>query len=169
MNVRRQEMAAARAPRHSAPSRPAEPPKPRLRVIPTLRTRRRRASALGLVGCTLAFGFLIGLTAFQAQVAQNQIMVDQVAHDLRAEQLKFDHSRLQVAQLQAPDVILAKAKKLNMHPAAATNPPSYIPSSPEIVTEVLIAVSGGPEVQVPSASSTRPDWAAYKQITGERK
>jgi hypothetical protein len=169
MNIRRQEMAAAGAPRRSqAPSRPVEPPKPKLRVVPTLRTRHRRASALGLVGCTLAFGFLVGLTAFQAQVAQNQIMVDQVARDLRAEQLKFDHSRLQVAQLQAPDVILAKAKKLNMHPAAATNPLSYIPSSPEIVTEVLIAASGGPEVQVPSASSTRPDWAAYKQITGER-
>ncbi len=169
MNVRRQEMAAARAPKHSAPSRPVEPPKPKLRVVPTLRTRRRRASALGLLGCTLAFGFLVGLTAFQAQLAQNQIMVDQVARDLRVEQLKFDHSRLQVAQLQAPDVILAKAKKLNMHPAVATNPLSYIPSSPEIVTEVLIAASGGPEAQVPSASSTRPDWAAYKQITGEQK
>jgi hypothetical protein len=169
MNVRRQEMAAARATKHSAPSRPIEPPKPKLRVVPTLRTKRRRASALGLVGCTLAFGFLIGLTAFQAQLAQNQIMVDQVARDLRSEQLKFDHSRLQVAQLQAPDVILAKARKLNLHPAAATNPLSYIPSSPEIVTEVLIAASGGPDVQVPSASSTRPDWAAYKQITGEKK
>jgi hypothetical protein len=169
MNVRRQEMAAARATKHSASSRPIEPPKPKLRVVPTLRTKRRRASALGLVGCTLAFGFLIGLTAFQAQLAQNQIMVDQVARDLRSEQLKFDHSRLQVAQLQAPDVILAKARKLNLHPAAATNPLSYIPSSPEIVTEVLIAASGGPDVQVPSASSTRPDWAAYKQITGEKK
>ncbi len=169
MNIRRQEMAAAGAPRRSqAPSRPVEPPKPKLRVVPTLRTRRRRASVLGLVGCTLAFGFLIGLTAFQAQVAQNQIMVDQVARDLRAEQLKFDHSRLQVAQLQAPDVILAKARKLGMHPAAAINPLSYIPSSPDIVTEVLIAASGGPEVQVPSASSTRPDWAAYKKIIGEK-
>lgn len=169
MNVRRQEAAAARAPKHSTPARPVEPPRPRLRIVPTLRTRRRRASALGLVGCTLVFGFLIGLTAFQAQLAQNQIMVDQVARDLRAEQLKFDHSRLQVAQLQAPDIILAKAKKLNMHPAVATDPLSYIPSSPEIVTEVLIAASGGPEVQVSSASSTRPDWATYKQITGENK
>ncbi len=169
MNVRRQEVAAARAPKHSAPSRSVDPPKPKLRVVPTLRARRRRASAVGLVGCTLAFGFLIGLTAFQAQLAQNQIMVDQVARDLRAEQLKFDHSRLQVAELQAPNIILARARKLNMHPAAATNPLSYIPSSPEIVTEVLIAASGGPQVQVPSASSTRPDWAAYKQITGETK
>jgi hypothetical protein len=169
MNVRRQEMAAASAPKHSAPSRAAVPLKPKLRVVPTLRTKRRRASALGLVGCTLAFGFLIGLTAFQAQLAQNQIMVDQVARDLRAEQLKFDHSRLRVAQLQAPDVILAKAKKLNMHPAAAANPLSYIPSSPEIVTEVLIAASGGPDVQVSSASSTRPDWATYKQITGDNR
>jgi predicted lipid-binding transport protein (Tim44 family) len=170
MNVRRQEMAAAREPKRSqAPARPPEPPKPKLRVLPTLRARRRRAGVLGLLGCALLFGFLVGLTAFQAQLAQNQIMVDQVARDLRAEQLKFDHSRLRIAQLQAPDVILAKARKLGMHPPAANSAPSYIPSSSDIVTEVLIAASGGPDVQVPSASATRPDWASYKQITGEQK
>jgi hypothetical protein len=168
MNVRRQEMAAVRAPKRSVPSRPVEPPKPKLRVVPTVRTRRRRASVLGFLGCMLAFGFLVGLTAFQAQLAQNQIEVDQVARDLRNEQLKFDRARLQVAQMQAPEVILAKAKKLGMRPPKTGEQPNYLPPSKDVVTEVLIATGGGPDAQVKSASSTRPDWAAYKKINGEK-
>jgi hypothetical protein len=169
VNVRRQEMAAVRAPKRSlTPSRPIEPPKPKLRVVPTVRARRRRATVLGSLGCMLVFGFLIGLTAFQAQLAQNQIEVDQVARDLRTEQLKFDHSRLQIAQMQAPEVILAKAKKLGMRSPKPGEQPNYLPPSKDIVTDVLIASAGGPDAQVRSASSTRPDWAAYKKITGEK-
>jgi cell division protein FtsL len=168
MNVRRQEMAAVRAPKRPAASRPVEPPKPKLRVVPTVRTRRRRASVLGLLGCMLVFGFLIGLTAFQAQLAQNQIEVDQVARDLRTEQLKFDHARLQIAQMQAPEVILAKAKKMGMRAPRPGEQPSYLPPSKDTVTDVMIANGGGPDAQVKSESSTRPDWAAYKKITGEK-
>ena len=169
MNLRKSDLAAARQPQEAsrtAPARPVEPPKPKLRVVANVRTRRRRASALGFLACAVAFGFMVGITAFQAQLAQNQIEVDQVARDLRAEKLKFDKGRLEIARLQAPEVILARAKKLGMHEPA--NDPLYIPPSKDSVTEVVIALAGGPDAQASSASSTRPDWAAYKKITGEK-
>lgn len=169
MNVLGRDLATARRVQEIKPTphlaTEAETPKPKLRVVPSLRTRRRRASVLGLVACTLTFGFMIGITAFQAQLALNQIEVDRVSKELRAEQLMFDHSRLEIARLQAPDVILARAKQLGM--VVPTVPAKYIPPSSNTVTEVLIATAGGPEAEVPSGSTTRPDWSAYKKIVGE--
>jgi hypothetical protein len=143
---------------------PAEQPRPKLVIVPTLRARRRRASAVGLLACACVFGFLVGLTAFQAQLAQNQMEVDQVDKDLRAEQLKFDRSRLEVARLQAPRNVLARADKLGM-----TVSTRFVFAAPSqaVVTEVLVAASGGPEAALTSESLTRPDWSAYKKIMGE--
>jgi cell division protein FtsL len=145
-------------------TRPHDPPKPKLQVVPTsVRAKRRRASVLGLFACALVFGFMIGLTAFQAQLAQNQIEVDSVQRELQTEQLRFDRARLEVARLQAPKNILARAEKLGMK-ASVDN--VYLPPSQAVVTEVLVAAAGGPEAQVTSASETRPDWSTYKKTMG---
>jgi hypothetical protein len=147
-----------------AATTPAEKPAPKLAIVPTLRARRRRASAVGLLACGCVFGFLVGLTAFQAQLAQNQMEVDQIDKDLSAEQLKFDRSRLVVARLQAPRNVLARADKLGMQVSKQF---VFAAPSQAVVTEVLVAASGGPEEALTSDSLTRPDWSAYKQVMGE--
>lgn len=168
MNDRRSNVATARPieePKRvtKAPAA-APPPKPKLQVVPAaVRHRRRRFSVLGLFACGLVFVFMIGLTAFQAQLAQNQIEVDAVQRELQTEQLKFDRARLEVARLQAPKNILARAEKLGMK--ASTNNLYLVPSQ-AVVTEVLVGAAGGPDAQVTSASETRPDWSTYKKTMG---
>jgi hypothetical protein len=147
-----------------APVVAEERPRPKLAIVPTIRARRRRASAMGLLACGCLFGFMVGLTAFQAQLAQNQIEVDQIDKELSAEQLKFDHSRLEVARLQAPRNVLARADKLGMHISK-----DFVFAAPTqaVVTEVLVAASGGADPELTSESLTRPDWSAYKKVMGE--
>lgn len=166
MNVRRKELLApldaAHAPRREAAH--PEPVRPKLRIVPSVRVRRRRASVLGLLACGLVFGFMVGLTAFQAQLAQNQQLVDQASTELRTEQLKFDRSRREIAGLQSPKNILDRATKMGMY---ASTSAVYLEVKSDVVTEVLVAAGGGADAAAASASSTRPDWSAYKKISAE--
>jgi hypothetical protein len=49
--------------------------------------------ALAIVGTTLVFGFMIGLAAFQAQLATNQLQVDAVEKQLQAAELTYERNR----------------------------------------------------------------------------
>lgn len=138
------------------------PERPRLRVVPTV-TRRRRASAFAAVIITLLFAGMVALTAFQAQLAANQLVLDQVDQELRDEQAQYQRNRLQVAQLESPQHVLSEAKRLGMGVPDNT---TYISSTADVVTAVLRSVGGGPESVTRPGGATRPDLAEYKKVMG---
>jgi hypothetical protein len=162
---RRAAMATAPRPERPAPSRPDAPARPSLRIIARPAQRRRRMGALAITGSILLFGFMIGLAAFQAQLARNQIQVDSVERDLKDAELAFERNRAELARLESPQRIITEATKLGMqHPKGRTR---FLTPSAAVVTEVLISAGGGPSDAVAGDSQTRPDWSAYKNATGD--
>jgi hypothetical protein len=115
-------------------------------------------------GTTLVFGFMIGLAAFQAQLASNQLQVDALEKQLQTSELNYERNRAEVTRLESPQRIVAEATKLGM---ASTGKPRYLTPSAETLTEVLVAAGGGPDADVTAAGPTRPDWSTYKNATGK--
>ena len=125
-------MAVARAPRRlltaTAPlPKQKEQPRAELRVVgPAPR------SALVTTACAVAALFVVffALVVFHTVMLQNQQRLDRLDDQVEAAQSKYEHLRLEVAQLEAPQrVVDAATQKLGMVPAAGT---TYLtPSSPE--------------------------------------
>ncbi len=114
---------AARVPRISAAER---------RHLEVVRNRRRvRTGVLSSVAVTLVFASLFGLAAMQAVLVQGQLELDQVEQGIA--NLKEERGRLEtnLAALEAPDLIAAKAKAEGMVPP------------PEVIT--IPAVTGEDE------------------------
>ena len=89
-----------------APAR--EKKRPELRVVPP-RVRRRRAGLAVSGTCLAVFGLLFGLTAFQALIARNQMDLDRTEQRL-ADAVEYqDKLRLQVARMESPDNVIARA------------------------------------------------------------
>jgi hypothetical protein len=103
---------------------------------------------------------MVSLAAFQAQLAQNQLEVDDTEHELRDAHARYDRNRLEVARLQSPERILAEAERMGMQPARASQ---YLTPSVAVVAEVLRASGTGPVDR--STGATRPDWSEYKKAT----
>jgi hypothetical protein len=121
--------------------------------------------ALAITGSILLFGFMIGLAAFQAQLARNQLQVDSVERDLKDAELSFERNRAELARLESPQRIITEATKMGMQPPKGRT--RYLTPSASVVNEVLVAAGGGPSDAVAGDSQTRPDWSAYKNATGE--
>jgi cell division protein FtsL len=109
----------------TAPARrpKAQPqPRPRLRVVPPdyvpPRIRRRRAR-LVLVGCGTLFALgLLAIASLHVVLAQGQFELERLETRAAAEQAKYDRLRLQVAELEAPERVVAAAQqRLGMVPA----------------------------------------------------
>lgn len=154
----------ASAPRREPTPRLEIPDAPKLRVVPEVVRRRRAGVFTALVICVV-FGAMVALTAFQAQLAANQFILDGIEQQLRDERAQFERNRLKVAQLQSPQHVLEEAKKLGMKLPEET---TYISASADVVTVVMRAVGGGPDsaTATGSGSGHRPDWVEYKQVMG---
>ncbi len=137
-----------------------ERPRPQLSIVPDAVRRRRRAGVLASVLFGLLFTAMVSLVAFQAQLAANQLQLDQVEKDIRDSQLRFDRNRLQLALAQSPQVILERASALGMVDAGRT---TYASSTPDAVTAVLKSVGAQAAEGV---SQTRADWSEFKRIMG---
>ena len=116
--------ASAAAPATAAPKR--EPvARPDLEVVPPHRRTRARLGVFGGIAVVLLFGSLLGLAIFHSVLVQGQLRLDQANREIAQEQARERELRLQVAQLGAPERVLAAAEARGM---VQPNDRKYLPA-----------------------------------------
>lgn len=139
----------------------AEQERPALKVVPR-RVRRRRAGVVLSLGVATLFALMLGLVAFQARIAQDQLRLDRVESDLREAEAHFAQLRLQVARLESPDRIVAEAERLGLQ-RPGPEEISYLAPPPGVAAEVLAA--GGPQPAAgPAGTGDVSDWSNLKPL-----
>jgi cell division protein FtsL len=105
------------------PPRLPRPPAPELRVLPstsgmTEADRAKLVRLLVVVGATVATLCIFGVVVFHVVLTQNQFRLDSLQDQALERQADYDRLRLQVAELESPDRIVADAQqRLGMVPA----------------------------------------------------
>ncbi|MGZ6884796.1 MAG: hypothetical protein ACXVJX_13075 [Acidimicrobiia bacterium] len=104
-----------------APDAPRPARAPHLRVVDDAARRRERRRrwivrgwALGIVLAALA-GVVL-----HALMAEGQVRVGRLATAFSAEEQRYENARLRVAELEAPDSIARRARRLGLVPASGT-------------------------------------------------
>jgi cell division protein FtsL len=114
------------------------------------------------VAVVVVFVVMLGLVAFQAKIAQDQLRIDKMEGDLDDAEGQLSRLRLQIAQLEAPERIVAEAQKLGLQRPGPDQIRQITPK-PEAVGEVLAA--GGPALGArPGGSGDLDDWSELKPI-----
>jgi cell division protein FtsL len=89
-------------------------PERHLRVVP-LDGRRFRLTPKTGVGLTVAlFGALFGVAVSHALLIEGQLELDRLDQQVAEEQARYERLRLEVAELESPERILADAQELGM-------------------------------------------------------
>jgi cell division protein FtsL len=100
-----------------APQQPA-PDRRHLRVVPPgyvpARVRRRRARLLVLLAGVLMAAGLFGVVAFHVVLTQGQLDLQRLQARAAAGRAKEASLRLQVAQLESPERVVADAQRLGL-------------------------------------------------------
>lgn len=159
---------AAVAPRRAPAPAPAPAPRqrPPLRVVTPEETRRadrRRQARLRIAFMVLvAVGGLFGLVASHVVLTQGQFRLQQVEAKANEQQARYERLRLEVAELESPQRIVAAAQeRLGM-----VTPPGVRYLSPTGVNgEGPAAPPTDPRDQ---ASRQSPDWTAVKPHLASR-
>jgi cell division protein FtsB len=164
----------ATAPQLRPQAHPAEPrpsgPRERAAVRAPLQivepSRRRRSIGLLVAGlCALIFMGLLGLTAVQVTLAQNQQRLDKVNREVQQARDYYDRLRLAVAKLQSPDYIVPSAtKRLGMVPAAS---PLYLTPTAGVVNQVAAATGETISGAGSGTGAGRPEWGEVKESLGQ--
>jgi hypothetical protein len=165
--ARRSSASTARAASRAVPARgtqagPVEQGATKLRVAPG-RVRRRRAGLLAILVFGSAFGIMVGLTAFQARIAKDQLQLDRLESATRDAQQRYERLRVIAAQYQSPSFILAEAKRLGLKPPDVSSV-RYVSPSVADVTEVVVAGGGNSSEPETAVGLTRPDWSQLKPV-----
>jgi cell division protein FtsB len=138
-------------------------PRPRLTVVEPAPRRR----AIGMVVaalCAVIFVGLLGLTAVQVTLAQNQQQLDRINREVQDARDYYDRLRLAVARLQSPDYIVPTATdRLGMVPATA---PVYLTPTGDVVNYVAAATGQAVGDPTSGTGAGRPQWGQVKEITG---
>ncbi len=143
--------------------RPASTPRerPALLVVPS-HVRRRRAGVAAVLGVTAVFALMLGLVAFQAKIAQDQLRLDRMERDLDEAGDQFQQLRLKVAQLEAPERVVAEARRLGLV-RPGPDQVTYLSPGPAVVAEV--AAAGGVLADTgPSGTANAEDWSSMKPL-----
>jgi cell division protein FtsL len=142
------------APRR-APRKAPTSPRRVLRLVRqgerTPESRRRRARLAAVFTVLVAGLGLFAVVAFHVVLTQNQFRLDQLRTSATTEQARYQRLRLQVAQLESPDRIVATAQKqLGM-----VQPPSIV---------YLAPVQPAPGLDDPAANAARSQggWSTVK-------
>lgn len=122
-----------------AEERSATPPR-RLRLAPTPRRRRFRVAVA--LTAILVVGSLFALVGINVLLVQGQYELDALRSQVEAEQRRYETLRLEVAELVAPERIIAAAGELGLAAAETVDwveaPVPATPSSgPDMTTETL--------------------------------
>jgi hypothetical protein len=106
--------APEREPRRADPNERGE--RPALRVVPSTPARRSVGPVVFLAGLAL-FGSLFGLAVFHAMLVQSQSSLDELDAEITTARAHREELRLDIAELEAPERILAEARDRGMVPA----------------------------------------------------
>jgi hypothetical protein len=118
---------------------------------------------MAVAACTVVFGIMLGLVAFQAKIAADQARLDRIDKDTAAAQADYARLRLQVVQLEAPQNVIDAAKKSGM--VTPTTVDYVTPSVADVVAADTAAGRGtGQNDSAPTPSAD--DWAKLKPIVG---
>ena len=138
-------------------------PRPRLTVVGAAPRRRTIGMVVGALCAVIFFG-LLGLTAVQVTLAQNQQQLDRVNREVQDARDYYDRLRLAVARLQSPDYIVPTATdRLGMVPATA---PVYLTPTGDVVNYVAAATGLAVGDPTSGTGAGRPQWGQVKEITG---
>jgi cell division protein FtsL len=101
-----------------------------LRVVPpnTLSAvgRRRRARRFGVLLSSMVFIAVFGVVAAHVVLTQRQFRLQGMEDRAATEEARYERLRLEVAQLEAPERVVAAARELGMVPPANV---TYVASS----------------------------------------
>jgi len=135
-------------------SRPGADPKdePQLRILQPRAPDRRDRRLLAVVGGGLLFAAVLGgNVAVQAQTTQGQFELERLQTTTRQRQAHYQQLRLRVAELEAPQRIVARARQMGMAepsgvtylaPTAATSATSAIDPPPTSVAPPTGPIQG---------------------------
>ena len=151
----------------SAPARrpqPAPAPstregRPQLRVLRPGESvaeadRRRLVQTLVVAGAILGALCVFGVVVFHVMLTQNQFRLDALQDQALERQAEYDRLRLQVAELESPDRIVADAQqRLGMVPAAKI---TYLAPTVEDTP------GGAPPAADPKATAAGTSWSLVK-------
>ncbi len=132
------------------------------RHLSLVQPRGRRVTHLAVVGSIVLGLAMLGAAAFQTQLAQRQVRLDQYDADIRDAREQYETLRRQRAELRSPEQLAAVAAANGMQPAHSSE-------VSEVSTEVqaIVAMSTGdidPSL-LGDAHSTLDDFRVVKAIT----
>jgi cell division protein FtsB len=113
-------MASERVPRHEPARRQPEVEEERSRHLAVVRPGRRPRPQFKLTpktGVTLTalmFSALFGVAVSHALLIQSQLRLDDMDKEVADEQARYEQLRLDVAELESPDRIIADAREMGM-------------------------------------------------------
>ncbi|HUP86119.1 MAG TPA: hypothetical protein VM143_10675 [Acidimicrobiales bacterium] len=107
------------APARRTQPRPAREARPELRVVRTDETineaaRARFVRQFVVVATVIAALCLFGVVVFHVLLTQNQFRLDKLQEQSLERQAEYDRLRLEVAELESPDRVVAAAQVLGM-------------------------------------------------------
>lgn len=167
-------MTATQAQRVAAPKRaPAPQPlaRPPLRVVtdePTRPKVDRRRRARRVIGLTVLFviAALFGLVSSHVVLTQGQFRLEQLEAEAADEQARFERLRLQVAQLESPERIVAAAQeRLGMVPPPGVKYLSPTGAVDGTESPGSAALGAGDEERLAAAEA---DWTTVKRHLASR-
>lgn len=138
-------------------SRAAEeaPRRPALEIVPA---PRRRLGVLGMLVLGVVFVAALALVAFHAVLVQRQLRLDQLDQQVAEEEARYQKLRLAVAEMEAPDRIVAEASRLGL-----VTPPAVVYLVPE---GELPASDRSGRLASNGPTPRPPDWARVKPFLG---
>lgn len=95
--------------------------------------RRRRAARFAGVACALVVMVMLGVAAFQTQLARRQVQIDQLDQDISSAREQYDQSRRERAELRSPSRLASIAEEQGMVAATDTD---FMVMSPDVLAEV---------------------------------
>ena len=131
--------ATARSRRHAA-SHASRPRRPSLRIVRSRSEKpTQRGRILEIVALALVVGSLLAVVIGQAVLANDQVQMSALQHELSLEQSTHRQAELQVANLETPRRIVGDATKAGMvHPAQVIELP-YVPLNVPVPTPNVTA------------------------------
>jgi cell division protein FtsL len=146
--------------------------RPPLRVVPagyrTPQARRRRARIITGISVLAACGLLFGLAGIHVLLTEGQFRLQRLQTQADDAQAQYVRLRLEVAQLESPQRIVADAQeRLGMvAPSALTylTPPSPPATTPALPTSAASASTSGASARPRTDHAADPtqDWSTAK-------
>ncbi len=135
-------------------------PRPSLMLVP----RRRRAARLAVVLSVLVVSAMLGAAAFQTQLAQRQLELDQLDSDISSAREQYEVLRRQRSELRSPARLAEIAAQNGMEPADDTE---FTTISPEVYAIVQEATGLLPQHTPTYAESLLEGYRQVKALSEE--